>query len=128
MDATRDKLRPPACFNHWSSLAALAPASKPPVTWPLDAHQHTVTRPPRTCPHLLAPPAADLFECFTVEGRVRAFTHSPATVDARPGGEWSWYGGSVAGKFLELDPPRRLVMEWCAAGGAAQRGGQSDHT
>lgn len=55
---------------------------------------------------------SDLIECFLVEGRVRAFTQSPATVDPRPGGSFSWFGGSVTGTFLELDTPRRVVMEW----------------
>lgn len=47
-----------------------------------------------------------------MEGRIRAFTQSPATVEPRPGGSFSWFGGSVVGSFLELDPPRRLVMDW----------------
>ncbi|KAI8476840.1 MAG: activator of Hsp90 ATPase [Monoraphidium minutum] len=56
--------------------------------------------------------AADLFECFTSEGRVRAFTQSPATVEPRPGGSFSWFGGSVGGTFIALEPPRRLEMDW----------------
>lgn len=55
---------------------------------------------------------ADLFECFTVEGRLRAFTQSPATADARPGGAFSWFGGGVTGTYVELQPPHRLVLDW----------------
>jgi activator of HSP90 ATPase len=47
-----------------------------------------------------------------VEGRVRAFTMSPATVDPRPGGAFTWFGGSVEGTFTELEPPRRILMNW----------------
>ncbi|KIZ07471.1 Activator heat shock protein ATPase [Monoraphidium neglectum] len=55
---------------------------------------------------------SDLYECFLVEGRVRAFTMSPATVDPRPGGAFTWFGGSVEGTFTELEPPRRILMNW----------------
>lgn len=65
--------------------------------------------------HPIIPPSprpSDLYECFTVEGRVCAFTQSPATVDARPGGSFSWFNGSVQGTFTALAPPSRIEMEW----------------
>ncbi|GLC34612.1 hypothetical protein PLESTB_001242500 [Pleodorina starrii] len=56
---------------------------------------------------------ADIYECFTVEGRVCVFTQSRATVQATaPGGAFSWYGGSITGEFLELSAPHRIVMRW----------------
>ncbi|GBF98914.1 hypothetical protein Rsub_11706 [Raphidocelis subcapitata] len=54
----------------------------------------------------------DLFECFTVEARLRAFTQSPATADPRPGGAFSWFGGGVTGTFVELQAPSRLALDW----------------
>ncbi|EFJ49368.1 hypothetical protein VOLCADRAFT_74185 [Volvox carteri f. nagariensis] len=56
---------------------------------------------------------ADIYECFTVEGRVRAFSQSTAIVQpTAPGGSFSWYGGSITGEFLELSAPHRIVMKW----------------
>ncbi|KAG2488227.1 hypothetical protein HYH03_013220 [Edaphochlamys debaryana] len=54
----------------------------------------------------------DLFECFVVQGRVCAFTQSPATVQPSPGGAFSWYGGAITGTFEELQPPHRIAMCW----------------
>lgn len=39
--------------------------------------------------------ALDIFECFTVQGRVQAFTRSPAVVEPQPGGSFSWFNGHV---------------------------------
>jgi activator of HSP90 ATPase len=56
--------------------------------------------------------ASDIYDCFVVEGKVRAFTQSAASVAPQPGGSWSWFGGSIAGTFQELVPNQRLVMSW----------------
>ncbi|KXZ44318.1 hypothetical protein GPECTOR_69g411 [Gonium pectorale] len=55
---------------------------------------------------------SDIFECFTVEGRVCAFTQSRAVVQPAPGGSFSWYGGAISGEFVELVAPSRIVMRW----------------
>lgn len=55
---------------------------------------------------------SDIFECFVIEGKVKAFTQSAATVEARPGGCFSWFNGSVTGEFLELETDQRIVMKW----------------
>eukprot|EP00882_Tetradesmus_deserticola_P008632 GHRQ01009101.1.p1 GENE.GHRQ01009101.1~~GHRQ01009101.1.p1 ORF type:complete len:352 (+),score=138.82 GHRQ01009101.1:1029-2084(+) len=54
----------------------------------------------------------DIYDCFTVQGRIQAFTQSPAVVDVRPGGAFSWFNGNIAGTFAELVPGQRLVMSW----------------
>eukprot|EP00877_Chromochloris_zofingiensis_P012863 jgi/Chrzof1/7830/Cz02g38040.t1 len=54
----------------------------------------------------------DIFECFVQEGRLRAFTMSPATVEPQVGGKFSWFDGSITGEFVELEPPKRIVMKW----------------
>jgi uncharacterized protein YndB with AHSA1/START domain len=54
----------------------------------------------------------DLYECFTVQGRLVAFTRSPAVVDARPGGALSLFGGGVVGSYEQLVPGERLVLTW----------------
>jgi activator of HSP90 ATPase len=39
--------------------------------------------------------AQDIFECFVVQGRLQAFTRSPAVVEPQPGGTFSWFNGHV---------------------------------
>ena len=48
--------------------------------------------------------------CFILQ--VRAFTQSAATIEARPGGKFSWFNGSVVGEFVEMEADKRLVMNW----------------
>uniref|UniRef100_A0A383VZK0 Activator of Hsp90 ATPase AHSA1-like N-terminal domain-containing protein n=1 Tax=Tetradesmus obliquus TaxID=3088 RepID=A0A383VZK0_TETOB len=54
----------------------------------------------------------DIFECFTVQGRIQAFTQSAALVQPQPGGTFSWFNGNITGTFQELVPGQRLVMSW----------------
>ncbi|GFH17831.1 activator heat shock protein ATPase, partial [Haematococcus lacustris] len=39
--------------------------------------------------------AGDVYDCLTVEGRFKAFTQSAASIDPRPGGKLTWFGGAV---------------------------------
>jgi activator of HSP90 ATPase len=54
----------------------------------------------------------DLYECFTDTNRVRAFTGSPAEINATPGGSFSMFGGSIEGTFRELTPHSTIKMDW----------------
>ena len=54
----------------------------------------------------------DLYECFTDMGRVRAYTGSAAEIDAKPGGNFSMFGGSIEGKFRSLEPFTSIDMDW----------------
>lgn len=56
--------------------------------------------------------ASDIYDCFTNGARMQAYTQSPAQVDAREGGAFSLFGGSVQGSFRELQPGSRIVMNW----------------
>lgn len=53
----------------------------------------------------------DIYNCFTDAKCISAYTQSPSTVNAREGGEFQMFGGSVIGKFLVLKP-NELVLEW----------------
>lgn len=54
----------------------------------------------------------DIFTCFVIEGKVKAFTQSNAVVEPRVGGRVQWFSGSVEGEFLELVPDTKVVMKW----------------
>ena len=43
------------------------------------------------------------------------FTGSAATSDPRIGGKFSAWDGYISGKYLELEPDRRIVQEWIAS-------------
>eukprot|EP01026_Neomeris_dumetosa_P017748 TRINITY_DN1687_c0_g1_i3.p1 TRINITY_DN1687_c0_g1~~TRINITY_DN1687_c0_g1_i3.p1 ORF type:complete len:361 (+),score=57.82 TRINITY_DN1687_c0_g1_i3:70-1152(+) len=54
----------------------------------------------------------DLFDCFVNEGRVQAYTQSPAKIERKVGGSISMYGGSIQGIFRTLEEGKLLVMDW----------------
>ncbi|HTZ99402.1 MAG TPA: SRPBCC family protein [Candidatus Aquilonibacter sp.] len=41
-----------------------------------------------------------------------AFSGAPATIDPRPGGAFSIFGGQVTGRNVELMPHERIVQAW----------------
>jgi hypothetical protein len=63
---------------------------------------------------------ADLYECFTTEGKLRAWTQSAATVSAAPGGQFTWFGGGVQVSASPLallhPPPAPAALLWGLAG------------
>lgn len=61
--------------------------------------------------------ASDLFECFTVEPKLKAWTRSDARVPSAAGadnflGPFSWFGGSVQGRVTKVEVNKRLEMDW----------------
>lgn len=56
--------------------------------------------------------AADIFDVFTNDARVKAFTQSDATVSREVGGEFKMFGGSIEGVQRELQPGKLIVQDW----------------
>lgn len=58
--------------------------------------------------------AAELYRTFTDPQRIAAFTRSPPKVfdGAKPGGKFELFGGNVAGEFVELEEPTKIVQRW----------------
>lgn len=54
----------------------------------------------------------DIYECFVHPGKLQAFTQSPAKVEAKPRGGFSWFDGSITGQFVSLEAPLKLEMDW----------------
>ena len=44
---------------------------------------------------------ADIFDVYTNQNRIMAFTQSPATFEPTVGGKFTMFDGSVVGKYLE---------------------------
>lgn len=56
--------------------------------------------------------ARDIYEAFTSEQRVRAFTQSEATIKPEVGSDFAMFGGSIVGVQRELAPSSRIVQDW----------------
>jgi uncharacterized protein YndB with AHSA1/START domain len=60
-------------------------------------------------------PATVVFEMLTQAHLLTEWMAAEATVDPRPGGAFRWVyenGDVVAGRFVEIDPPRRVVLAY----------------
>jgi len=58
--------------------------------------------------------AAELYQTFTDPQRLAAFTRSPPKVfeGAKKGGKFELFGGNVAGEYIELQEPTKIVQKW----------------
>lgn len=67
--------------------------------------------------HIDAPPEC-VYEYFTRAEAIVAWMGDYALVEAEPGGRFTVdvKGAPVRGRFLVLDPPRRLLISWGYAG------------
>ena len=69
------------------------------------------------CVHIAAPPER-VYEYFTRPEAIVSWMGEYALLEAEPGGRFvlDIKGAPVRGRFLELDPPRRLLISWGYAG------------
>jgi uncharacterized protein YndB with AHSA1/START domain len=67
--------------------------------------------------HISAPPER-VYEYFTRADAIVQWMGEFALLDPEPGGQFTIniQGAPVRGRFLELDPPRRLLISWGYAG------------
>ncbi|KAK7034707.1 Co-chaperone [Paramarasmius palmivorus] len=56
--------------------------------------------------------ADDLFGMLTDEKRIPMWTKASAQSTAKPDTEYSLFGGGVKGKYIELEPPKKIVQTW----------------
>ncbi len=77
------------------------------------------TEPYRTSVDITAPPEA-VYPYFTRPEAILTWMGDHAVLDAAPGGVFSLdiNGVLVRGRYLELDPPHRLLISWGHAGSA----------
>ncbi|PSS13015.1 hypothetical protein M430DRAFT_52204 [Amorphotheca resinae ATCC 22711] len=59
-------------------------------------------------------PASELYQTFTDPQRIAAFTRAAPKVweGAKKGGKFELFGGNVAGEYLELVEPTKIVQSW----------------
>tara|TARA_R110002060_G_scaffold13295_3_gene18889 strand:+ start:680 stop:1414 length:735 start_codon:yes stop_codon:yes gene_type:complete len=59
-------------------------------------------------------PATELYQTFTDPQRISAFTRAAPKLfeGAKKGGKFELFGGNVAGEYLELVEPTKIVQSW----------------
>lgn len=59
-------------------------------------------------------PASELYQTFTDPARISAFTRAAPKLfeGAKVGGKFELFGGNVAGEYLELNEPTKIVQSW----------------
>ncbi|MBI1222071.1 MAG: ATPase [Bacteroidetes bacterium] len=53
-----------------------------------------------------------VYAALTREATVQLWTGSYAEMEAKPGAEFSMWDDDIVGKFLELDPGKKIVQQW----------------
>lgn len=61
--------------------------------------------------YLPAPPE-EVYLALTNEATVTLWTGAEAKVDAQPDGEFSLWEDAIVGRFIELEPGKKIVQEW----------------
>ncbi|KHJ40936.1 activator of Hsp90 ATPase [Trichuris suis] len=56
--------------------------------------------------------AMDAYMAFVSENMVKVYTRAPCSVDGRPGGKFWLFDHMVDGVFLELEPGKKVSMNW----------------
>ncbi len=62
--------------------------------------------------YIISAPPDQVYLALTNEATFQLWSGDQADIQAEPGGEFSLWDGSIVGKFLELDPPNKIVQQW----------------
>jgi len=54
----------------------------------------------------------EIYLALTTETTLRLWTGDEVTIDPNVGGEFSMWDGAITGKFLELDPHKKIMQQW----------------
>lgn len=62
--------------------------------------------------YLIKATPGDVFAALTNPFTIQLWTGEPAEMSTEPGSEFSMWGGSIAGKNIELIPDQMIRQEW----------------
>lgn len=54
----------------------------------------------------------DIYKALTTEITIRLWTGDAVEIDPQEGGEFSMWDGAITGKFIQLDPYKKIVQQW----------------
>ncbi|HLT86079.1 MAG TPA: SRPBCC domain-containing protein [Sphingobacterium sp.] len=57
-------------------------------------------------------PPEDVYKALTTEITIRLWTGDTVEIDPQEGGEFSMWDGAITGKFIQLDPYKKIVQQW----------------
>lgn len=55
---------------------------------------------------------AEIYLALTTEITIRLWTGDTVEIDPQVGGEFSLWDGAITGRFLELEPGKKIVQQW----------------
>lgn len=55
---------------------------------------------------------AEIYLALTTEITIRLWTGDAVEIDPQVGGEFSLWDGAITGRFLELEPGKKIVQQW----------------
>lgn len=62
--------------------------------------------------YIVPAPPEDIYKALTTEITIRLWTGDVVEIDLREGGEFSMWDGTITGRFIDLDPYKKIVQEW----------------
>ena len=54
----------------------------------------------------------EIYKALTTAITIRLWTGDDVDIDPQVGGEFSMWDGAIQGKFIELDPFKKIVQQW----------------
>src|SRR5690606_29895750 len=62
--------------------------------------------------YIVSAPPEDIYRALTTEITIRLWTGDEVEIDPREGGEFATWDGAITGKFIELDPFKKIAQQW----------------
>lgn len=62
--------------------------------------------------YIVTAPPDQVYLALTNEATFQLWSGDSADIQAYPGGEFSLWEGSIVGKFIELEPSKKIVQQW----------------
>lgn len=61
---------------------------------------------------IIPAPPEDIYKALTTEITARLWTGDVVSIDPQEGGEFSLWDGGIAGRFITLEPYKKIVQQW----------------
>ncbi len=62
--------------------------------------------------YIIPAPPEDIYKALTTEITIRLWTGDMVEIDPQENGEFSMWDGAITGKFISIEPFKKIVQEW----------------
>lgn len=62
--------------------------------------------------YIVPAPPEDIYKALTTEITIQLWTGDAVQIDSQEGGEFSMWDGTITGRFIQLDPYKKIVQQW----------------